>query len=75
MRAEGPAELTAGSLRPTGTPPVLFLAVAFRLVGTSSISDSLRSGEAFRFLVVFVWAISVYCSLNPCREGKGRGVA
>ena len=55
---EGPAELFAGNLRPTGTPPVLFLAVDFRLGGTSSISDSVKVGEAFRFFVVFVWAIS-----------------
>lgn len=71
---EGPAELPAGNLRPTGTPPVLFLAVTFRLVGTSSTSDSSKLGEAFRFLVVLVWAISFALAyIDPCKEKRKGG--
>ena len=74
LRAEGPADVLAGNLRPTGTPPVLFLAVAFRLVCASSISDSVKSGEALRFFVVFIGAISPYFGLR--KEDKNReGVA
>ena len=60
--------MVVGSLFPTGTPPVLFLAVDFRL-GASSRSDSVNSGEALRFCVFFNGAISSYEN-KGCRVEK-----